>query len=463
MDAADSLAHFRDAFILPPDRLNFDGNSLGSLPRQTPERLAHCVSHEWGHDLITSWASNGWFEAPLRVGNKLAQLIGANEGEVLIADSVSVNIFKALAAALSLQPGRKIILSESGNFPTDLYIMQGLADFSAVVHSHCADTPSKNKPATATDSPPDLARASTNEKAQSVSRQSPAVDSFAQAGINAGASVPPSATVVNKVVAPSDLVAHLTEEVAVLLLTHIHYKTAAIKDMAALTAAAHAKGILVIWDLSHSVGSVPLELSAIGVDFALGCGYKFLNGGPGAPAFIYVAKKHQAAALPVLSGWMGHQDPFAFTDEYQAAEGIQRFRCGTPGILGLTALESGIDLFLQTDLQQLRRKAIALSRLFIQLMEPLCETYGFVLVSPLEDEHRGGHVSYYHPEGHAIYQAIKKRGIISDYRTPGVLRFGITPLYLRFVDIFTAVQSLQNVMESKAWDVPEYKTRASIT
>lgn len=408
MDAADELAYLREAFLLPADKLNFDGNSLGSLPRQTPERLMACTKQEWGDDLIASWGKNGWFEAPRKVGDKLAKLLGADAGEVLIADSVSVNIFKALTAAFSLRPDRKIMLSESGNFPTDLYLMEGLANFSQLL-----------------------------------------------AGAGQG--------LVNKVVEPKAILSQLTEAVAVLLLTHIHYKTAEIKEMAAITAAAHEKGILVIWDLSHSVGSVPLQLNEAAADFAVGCGYKFLNGGPGAPAFIYVAKRHQAAAMPVLSGWMGHQDPFAFTDDYQPAPGIERFRCGTPGILGLTALESGIDLFLSTDIGLLRQKAIRLSRLFIELMQELCDLYGFQLVSPEEDSKRGGHVSYFHPQGHAIYQAVKQRGILSDYRTPGILRFGITPMYLRFVDIYQVVASLKAVMEKREWDVPAYQIRAAIT
>lgn len=408
MDAADELAYLREAFLLPADKLNFDGNSLGSLPRQTPERLMACTKQEWGDDLIASWGKNGWFEAPRKVGDKLAKLLGADAGEVLIADSVSVNIFKALTAAFSLRPDRKIMLSESGNFPTDLYLMEGLANFSQLL-----------------------------------------------AGAGQG--------LVNKVVEPKAILSQLTEAVAVLLLTHIHYKTAEIKEMAAITAAAHEKGILVIWDLSHSVGSVPLQLNEAAADFAVGCGYKFLNGGPGAPAFIYVAKRHQAAAMPVLSGWMGHQDPFAFTDDYQPAPGIERFRCGTPGILGLTALESGIDLFLSTDIGLLRQKAIRLSRLFIELMQELCDLYGFQLVSPEEDSKRGGHVSYFHSQGHAIYQAVKQRGILSDYRTPGILRFGITPMYLRFVDIYQVVASLKAVMEKREWDVPAYQIRAAIT
>lgn len=407
MDQQDSLAAFRDRFVLPADRLNFDGNSLGSLPRQTIERLQTCTEEEWGNDLISSWSQNGWFEAPVRVGNKLAPLIGAREGEVIITDSVSVNIFKALCAAVSLQPDRHEILSESGNFPTDLYLMEGLAGLS-----------------------------------RRLNRDRP---------------------LVNRVVDPETVIDTMSEKTAVLLLTQVHYKTAEVKDLVTITEKAHDLGVLVIWDLSHSVGSIPVDLEAAKADFAVGCGYKFLNGGPGAPAFLYVAHRHQANANPVLAGWMGHRDPFAFTDDYQPAADISRFRVGTPPILSLTALESGIDLMLETDIQTLRTKALALSRLFMELMEQQCASHGFQLVSPKEDARRGGHVSYFHEEGHGIYQAIKRRGIISDYRTPGVLRFGITPLYLRYADVYAAVEALREVMQNREWDREEYQVRASIT
>ncbi len=268
---------------------------------------------------------------------------------------------------------------------------------------------------------------------------------------------------VAKTVEPEAIIDNLTEEVAVLLLPHVHYKTAAIKDMKTITTKAHEKGVLVVWDLSHSVGSIEVALNDCEVDFAIGCGYKFLNGGPGAPAFIYVARRHQKNALSILSGWMGHQDPFAFTDNYTPASDIARFRCGTPGILGMVALENGVDLFALVTIKKLRQKALQLSHLFMDLMEQECVGFGFILASPIEDERRAGHVAYSHEEGHGIYQAIKKEGIIADFRTPNILRFGITPMYLRFRDIYKVVKIIKDVMETKAWDRPAYKIRAAIT
>jgi len=402
LDKKDPLTHLRKAFYLPKGKINMDGNSLGSLPKSTKKRLLDTMQNEWGDGMIASWGNAGWFESPIRVGNKIAKLIGADEGEVLVADTTSVNIYKALCAAISLNKGRTVMLSEKGNFPTDLYMMQGITAFS-------------------------------------------------------------EGRLQSKVVEPASILDNLTEEVAVLLLTQVHYKTAAIKDMKTITQKAHEKGVLVIWDLSHSVGSIEVALNDCEVDFAVGCGYKFLNGGPGAPAFIYVAKRHQPNALSILSGWMGHQDPFAFTDAYTPAPDIARFRCGTPGILGMAALENGIDLFEQTSIAALRQKAIQLSHLFMDLMEQECGAFGFELASPKADNQRAGHVAYSHAEGHGIYQAIKKEGVVSDFRTPDILRFGITPMYLRYRDIFKVVKIIRKVMETKAWDRPEYKIRAAIT
>ncbi|NJO86743.1 MAG: kynureninase, partial [Lewinella sp.] len=354
----------------------------------------------------------------------LAPLIGARPGEVIITDSVSVNIFSAVAAALSLNPGRRTMLSETGNFPTDLYMLEGLAHFSSVV----VQTGQRFN--------------QDNGTVPSPRSQEPFLC---------------------KIVAPAELMAALNPEVAVLVLTQVHYKTAEIKDLAAITAAAQAQGILTVWDLSHSVGSIPVDLTAANADFAVGCGYKFLNGGPGAPAFLYVAERHQAAARPVLSGWMGHQDPFAFTDDYTPASGIERFRCGTPPILSLTALEAGIEVFAHTDILSLRAKAIQLSQCFISLMEQEVGNHGFSLLSPEAAERRGGHLTYHHAQGYGIYQALKAEGIVSDYRTPGGLRFGITPLYMRFADVFHCVQALKNVVETQSFDRPEYRQRAKIT
>lgn len=402
LDKKDPLAHLRKAFYLPKGKINMDGNSLGSLPKSTKKRLQKVIQKEWGEGMISSWSNAGWFDSPIRVGNKIAKLIGANEGEVLVADTTSVNIYKALCAAISLNKGRNVMLSEKGNFPTDLYLMQGIEAFA-------------------------------------------------------------NGQLIAKVVDPTAILESLNEEVAVLLLTQVHYKTAAIKDMKAITKKAHKKGVLVVWDLSHSVGSIEVALNDYKVDFAVGCGYKFLNGGPGAPAFVYVAQRHQKNALSILSGWMGHQDPFAFTDDYTPAPNIARFRCGTPGILGMAALENGVDLFAQTSIKELRQKALQLSRLFMDLMEQECGAFGFTLASPVEDAQRAGHVAYSHKEGHGIYQAIKKEGVISDFRTPTILRFGITPMYLRFRDIYKVVRITKGVMERGAWDKEEYKIRAAIT
>ena len=402
LDQKDPLAYLRKAFYLPKDLINMDGNSLGSLPKKTRKKLKKAVKKEWGQGLIRSWSEAGWFESPTRIGDKIAPLIGAAKGEVLVADTTSINIFKALAAAMLINKDRSIILSEAGNFPTDLYMMQGLAAFS-------------------------------------------------------------KGTIQPKVVAPEAVIASLSEEVAVLLLTQVHYKTAAIKDLAYITQKAHEKGVLVVWDLSHSVGAIDVELNVAQADFAVGCGYKFLNGGPGAPGFIFVAKRHQAVAQCVLSGWMGHQDPFAFTDDYVPANSIERFRCGTPVMLGMIALESGVDLFQQTSIQALRKKTVALSELFIALMHQECGEYGFTLASPSDSSQRAGHVAFRHVEGYGIYRAIKERNILSDFRVPDVLRFGITPMYLRFEEVYEVVLTIGEVMEERAWDRAAYKVRGAIT
>ncbi|MGA0103968.1 MAG: kynureninase [Steroidobacteraceae bacterium] len=400
MDEADALAGFRERFHLPRGLVYLDGNSLGPLPIRTQERIARVAAQEWGDGLISSWESAGWIDAPSRIGDKIARLIGAGSGEVLVADSTSINLFKCLAAALAMQPRRTVMLSESGNFPTDLYMMQGLAGLTGSRY---------------------------------------------------------------EVVPADQLLGRLDESIAVLTLTHVNYRSAAIHDLAAITRAAHDAGALVAWDLSHSVGSVPVDLESAGVDFAVGCGYKFLNGGPGAPAFIYVARRHQALAPAVLSGWLGHREPFAFDETYQPDPGIGRFRCGTPPILSLMALEEGVDLLLQADQAALRRKQSALSRLFIELVDSHCEGMGFTLASPREDERRGGHVSLRHPHGFAIMQALKARGVIGDFRGPDILRFGIAPLYLSFGDMYEAVTRLVNVMREAEWRRPEFNRRASVT
>jgi kynureninase len=400
MDAADPLRVFRERFALPAGTIYLDGNSLGALPEDTAARLAEIATREWGDGLIGSWNDAGWVDAPRRIGDKIARLVGARDGQIVACDSTSVNIFKALAAAVSLRPGRKVLLSESGNFPTDLYMMQGLAKL---------------------------------------------------AGVEA------------KAVAPEGVLDGVGDDTAAVLLTQVHYKTGAMRDMAAATAAIQAKGALAIWDLSHSAGAVPVDLDGANADFAVGCGYKFLNGGPGAPAYIYVAKRHQADAVPAVSGWFGHAAPFAFRDDYEPAPGIERFLAGTPPVLGLAALEVGVELMLEAEMAHLRAKSLSLAALFREAMEPLASAHGFVWVGPAELAARGSQVAWAHPEGYAIVQALKARRVIGDFRDPDILRFGLTPLYTTHAEVARAVDILAEIMAARAWDRPEYKVRAAVT
>lgn len=401
LDAADPLAGFRDRFRLRDGLIYLDGNSLGALPKATPGRVAETIEREWGEGLITSWLGAEWSTLPRRIGDKLARLLGAEAGEVVVADSTSVNVFKALAAALSLRPGRSVILSEQGNFPTDLYMMQGIAAFSG-------------------------------------------------------------GRVEVRTVAPEDVNRALDSSVSAVLLTQVHYKTGLIRDMAATTATIHAAGALAIWDLSHSAGAIPLDLNGAKADFAVGCGYKFLNGGPGAPAFIFAAERHHGAT-PVLSGWFGHARPFEFDDAYEPAEGIERFLCGTPHVLGLAALEVGVELMLEADIAQLREKSLALGWLLERAMAPLCDAYGFRLVSPPDPARRGSQLSYAHPEAYAVVQALKELDVIADFRTPDVMRLGLTPLYQRFADMVEAAERLERVMRERSWDRAQYRVRAAVT
>ena len=400
-DAADPLAGFQGQFTLPPGVIYLDGNSLGALPAETPARLAQVVQAQWGQDLITSWNRHDWIGVPRRIGAKIARLIGAHPDEVLACDSTSVNLFKLLAAAVRLRPGRGVILSEPGNFPTDLYVAQGVA-----------------------------------------------------------ATLPGGAL---RTVPVDDLPAAIDDQTAVVLLTHVHYKTGRRLDMAAITAAAHASGALVLWDLSHSAGVVPLDLTACAVDLAVGCGYKYLNGGPGAPAYLMVARRLQDQLSTPLSGWLGHAAPFAFDDAYIPAPGVDRFQCGTPSILAMTALEVGVDLALAADGDQIAAKAAALGDLFIGQVETLCAGQGFDLISPRQASARGGHVAFAHPQAYAICQALIARGVIGDFRAPDVLRLGFAPLYLSYQDVWSAGAVLAEIMATRAWDDPRFQERAAVT
>lgn len=376
LDRADPLARFRDLFELPEGVIYLDGNSLGPLPKATKPRLIEVVEREWGHDLIQSWETNGWMTLPFRVGTKIGQVIGAKPGCTVAGDSTSVNLFKALAAALTLRPGRRTILSERGNFPTDLYMADGLCRLLERGHTVQA--------------------------------------------VESGA-----------------IEAALDERIAVLMLTHIDFRNGRMHDMARLTRAAHAAGTVTVWDLSHSAGAVPLDVAGADADFAVGCGYKFLNGGPGAPGFLYVGPRHHDVAMP-LTGWMGHADPFTFAPDYVPAAGIARALVGTPAVLGLAALEVGVDLVLSADIQAVRAKSLRMTELFIEA----AMAAGFRVVTPLDPALRGSQVCVTHPAAAAIMHGLIARGVIGDFRPPDVLRFGITPLTLRYVEIGAAVQAM---------------------
>lgn len=400
LDATDPLAGFRERFSIPDGVIYLDGNSLGALPKATSGRVEAVVQREWGEDLIRAWNSHDWISAPRRLGDKIARLIGADPGEVIAGESTSVNIFKALCAALQLAPERSVILSETGNFPTDAYMMEGLAALSG-------------------------------GRIRQVLVERDAID------------------------------ATLTTDVAALLLTHTHYKSGQLHDMKALTARAHEMGIAVIWDLSHSAGAMQVGLNDCQADFAVGCGYKYLNGGPGAPAFLFVAKRHQDKIFPVLSGWLGHARPFDFDDQYEPASGIDRFQCGTPAIIGLAALDCGLDIMLDADMAAIRAKSQSLGDLFIDLVEDRLD--GFQLRSPRAAAGRGSQVSFAHEHGYAIMQALIERGVIGDFRAPDILRFGFTPLYVGYEDVWNAVDILVDVMQSGVWQEPRFNTRSAVT
>ena len=388
-DAADPLRGFRERFELPEGVIYLDGNSLGALPRATGQRVVSVISSEWGERLIRGWNDAGWINAPSRVGGKIARLIGAAADEVIVADSTSVNLFKLLASAVRARPGRRVILTEVGNFPTDLYIAQGIAAYVEGVEVH-------------------------------------ALPREAVSGA-------------------------INQDVAVVMLTHVHYKSAARWDMAEVTAQAHAAGALALWDLSHSAGAIEVDLRGCEADLAAGCGYKYLNGGPGAPAYMFVAERLQRDLRSPLSGWMGHAAAFDFTDDYQPAGGIERFLCGTPPILGIAALEVGVDLALEADIRAAAEKSARLWDLFASQVDARLQGFGFELISPRDALARGSHISYAHPEGYRIMQALIARGVIGDFRDPDVLRFGLTPLYLGFEDVWRAVDILDDVVRDGAW------------
>jgi kynureninase len=399
LDASDPLVFARERFELPDGLIYLDGNSLGALPTGTAERLRDVAERQWGDDLIASWNAHGWIDWPTRIAAKLAPIVGAAPSELLIADSTSVCLFKLLAAAAKARPARKTILTQKGNFPTDLYVAQGLADLLGL----------------------EL-----------------------------------------KWVAAEEVTAAIGEDTAVVTLTHVDYRSAAFYDMATVNAAAHAAGGLVIWDLSHSAGAVELDLNRTGSDLAVGCGYKYLNGGPGAPAFVYVAERLQGELHSPLQGWMGHSEPFAFGDDYRPASGILRFLTGTPSILALAALEAGLDTFAGIAMRDVEAKARRLSQLFVDEVEARCGAE-VRLASPRDPARRGSHVVFAHAQGYAVMQALIDRGVIGDFRAPDLMRFGFTPLYNRFEDVWLAAEILSDILSSRAWDDPRFMERKKVT
>lgn len=403
LDRNDGLAGFRDRFMLRDGLIYLDGNSLGPMQHGVDERVRRCLEEEWGRDLIASWNKADWYTLPQRLGRKIAPLIGAGENDVLVTDSTSVNLFKVLAAALSLRPDRKVIVSERSNFPTDLYMVEGLAQFAGRDHRlRLVDT-------------------------------------------------------------PEEIDAAIDDDVAVVLLTEVNYRTGWMHDMTAITRRTHESGGLAIWDLAHSAGALPVDLAGADADFAVGCGYKYLNGGPGAPAFLYVAPRFQSSVLQPLSGWFGHADPFAMAPNFEAAPTIHRFLTGTPPVISMVALEASLDIWSDVSLETIREKSVELGDLFIALVEERCAGFDLQLVSPRQSDRRGSQVCFAHKEAFAIMQALIARNVVGDFRAPDILRFGFAPLYVRYVDIFDAVEHLLDILRTEEWNQPQFKARGAVT
>ncbi|WP_170788350.1 kynureninase [Ruegeria lacuscaerulensis] len=387
-------------FDLPKGVVYLDGNSLGPLPRAAGDRVNDMLVKEWGQMLITGWNKAGWMGLPVALGDRIGRLIGAEPGAVVTGDTLSIKVYQAVASALELRPDRKVVLSDSGNFPSDLYMVDGLLR-----------------------------------------------------------SLGPDYEL--RVVAPEDVADNITEDVAVLMLTEVDYRSGRMHDMKALSELAHANGAITVWDLAHSAGAIPVDLSGCNADFAVGCTYKYLNGGPGAPAFIYVAPRLADRVRPALSGWLGHEAPFAFDLDYRPGGGIERMRVGTPPIIQMTALSAAMDIWDMADMADVRAKSVELTELFIARVEATCPE--LVLASPRDPNQRGSQVSFRFTEGYAAMQALIARGVIGDFRAPDIMRFGFTPLYIDKQDVARAVEILADIMTNRLWDTPEYKQRQRVT
>ena len=399
LESADPLAFARERFRLPESLIYLDGNSLGALPAAAPAALAEIAERQWGEDLIASWNRHGWIEWPTRIAAKLSPIVGAKPSELLIADSTSVCLFKMLAAASRARPGRRTVLSQKRNFPTDLYVTQGLCEMLGLTL---------------------------------------------------------------RTVEPEEIVSVIDGDTAIVTLTHVDYRSAAFYDMRAINETARSAGALVVWDLSHSAGAIELELNGSGAELAVGCGYKYLNGGPGAPAFVYVADHLQGEFHSPLQGWMGHAEPFAFVDDYRPAEGVLKFLTGTPSILALAALEAGLATFEGIAMRDLAAKSRSLSRLFVDEVEARCGDQ-VRLASPRDPLRRGSHVVFAHPEGYAMMQALIARGVIGDFRAPDLMRFGFAPLYNTHAEMVRAAEVLSDILATREWDQPRFRQRAKVT
>ena len=399
LDLQDPLKAARDYFTLPMHGIYLCGHSLGAMPATTPNHLAKVINDQWGKEAISAWNKADWINMPQRLGGKIAALIGANAHEVIIADSISVNLFKLIVSALSLRPGRHIILTEKDNFPADLYIADGIAKlFPTYQIVQCER---------------------------------------------------------------SIIAAHLNDDVALLMVTHVDYRSSEMHNIKAMTSLAQHHGALVLFDLAHSAGIVPLALNHCNVDFAVGCGYKYLNGGPGAPAFLFVADRHLPSVSSPLQGWMGHQNPFAFANHYVPALDARKFLCGTPSILSMAALENSIDLFDDIAIHSIKEKSDHLAELMIHLMASKCPD--MPCISPMTTTSRGGHLGFFHPEAYAINRALLDHGVIADFRAPNLIRFGLAALYLRYVDIYDTVDIVAKIINTKMYTDPRYQTNVTVT
>ncbi|TPJ76724.1 kynureninase [Mesorhizobium sp. B2-6-2] len=403
MDAADPLRAMRDRFVLPEGVIYLDGNSLGAASIDVFNEIETAARQEWARDLIRAWNTAGWFDMPIELGDQLGRLIGAKPGQTVVCDTTSINIYKVLHAALAMRPERSVIVAEADSFPTDLYMAEGVASTlpGTVLRLEGADAPTIEE--------------------------------------------------------------LIDDRVAVILVNHVNYKSGRLRDMAALTRKAHEAGALIVWDLCHTAGALPVDLDGSNADFAVGCTYKYLNGGPGSPAFIYAANRHHRDIRQPLSGWWGHARPFAFEQGYAAGTGIRRFLCGTQPVLSMRALKGALDLWNDVDMRAVRRKSVALTDLFIRLVEARCGGFGLELESPRSGAERGSQVSFAHSNGYQVMRALIERGVIGDFRAPSTIRFGFTPLYVGYRDVWNAVEVLEDILRTGIWQGARFAVKTTVT